>query len=72
LTQITFHHFYMEVFLEGYTEEVDQFIKEVTKYFHESVYKNIVAAFQRNPPQADIKDLVRKDLKEIRKIFCSR
>jgi len=60
----------MEAFLEGYTSELDSFLKEIAKYFHPSLYENMAHAFGNNKPdKADIQTWVAKDLKEKRKLL---
>lgn len=60
----------MEVFLEGYTNELDLFLHEITKYFDSSVYKNMKYIFSNDQlEKSDIKKWVESDLREKKKIF---
>ncbi len=62
----------MEAFLERYTPELDGFIKEITKYFDSSLYKNIVRTFSDEPAdKGEIQHWVDNDLKEKRKIITN-
>lgn len=61
----------MGTFLDGYTEELDKFIIEITKYFDSSVYRNIKYTFgDKSHSQNDIQLLVNKDLSEKRKVLA--
>jgi len=60
----------METLLEGYTPEFDKFIAKITKYFDNSIYKNIKYAFSNEKKsQGNVKDWVINDLREKRKII---
>lgn len=60
----------METMLEGYTIELDEFFKEISKYFDPSIYKNLEHTFKNtNLNSGDIWQWVKKDLIEKKKIF---
>ena len=68
----TFHFstLLMETFLEGYTPELENFLKEITKYFDSSVYENMRYAFNdKQQSKGDILEWVTNDLSEKRKII---
>jgi len=60
----------MEAFLDGYTSELDTFLKELTKYFHPSIYQNLAYTFSNiGPNKEDIQKWVAYDLREKRKFL---